>query len=54
MNSITAHKLSIVFGGGIFGAALVGVASGVLGAPVPLALEGASAVIGMLAGARVA
>lgn len=54
MKTITANKLSIMFGGGIFGAALVGLAAGVLGAPVPLALEGASALVGMMAGARVA
>ena len=52
MKGVTANKLSIMFGGGIFGAALVGVAAGVLGTPVPLALEGASAAIGMRAGAR--
>lgn len=52
--NVTAGKLSIMFGGGIFGVALVGLVAGSMGMPVPLALEGVSAVVGMLAGARVA
>ncbi|WP_404711548.1 hypothetical protein [Sphingomonas sp. MMS24-J13] len=54
MKDFTAGKLSIVLGGGIFGVALAGVFAGLLGAPVPLAIEGVSALAGMLAGAKVA
>lgn len=54
MHLLTASKLSIVLGGGIFGVALAGVIAGTMGATVPLAVEGISALVGMVAGARVA
>ena len=54
MKNITAEKLSIVLGGGIFGVALVGMIAATAGLSLPFAIEGAGAIIGMLAGARVA
>jgi hypothetical protein len=54
MRNITAEKLSIVLGGGIFGVALVGLLAAGAGITLPLAAEGVGAIAGMLAGARVA
>ncbi len=54
MRKITTGKLSIMFGGGIFAVSLVSVVSAAFGMPVTLAVEGASAIAGMLVGARVA
>jgi hypothetical protein len=54
MATFTAEKLSIMLGGGIFAVALVGFAAATAGATVPLAVEGASAALGMALGARVA
>ena len=54
MRNLTAEKLSIVLGGGIFGVALVGFLAATAGLTLPLAAEGVGAIAGMLAGASVA
>lgn len=54
MRYLTAEKLSIVLGGGIFGVAVVGLIAASAGITLPFAAEGVGAIAGMLAGARVA
>lgn len=54
MKIVTVQKLSIMLGGGIFAVALTGLVASTAGLSLPFAVEGASAIIGMLAGARVA
>lgn len=54
MKTLTADKLSIMLGGGIFGVALVGLCAATAGLSLPLAVEGMGALVGMAVGARVA
>ena len=54
MHLLTAQKLSIVFGGGIFAVAALGLVASIAGFAVPLIGEGIAALAGMAAGAKVA
>lgn len=50
---LTADRLSIMLGGGMFAVATVGLVASALGVVAPLALEGLAAIAGLAAGAKV-
>ena len=52
MQYLRADRLPAIFGGGILAIALVWVVAATLGMTVPIVLEGFSAAVGMVAGAR--